>query len=110
MTPNELLSKMGSHPTALLGLRSSEGGASFSDPSLDRWLVVCCLLGRNVDLTLACASARALDEAGLALPSALAKAGPLAVESALVAGGRPAAPPLAFVSRSALRRRVQSCA
>lgn len=94
MTPSELVSKVGSHPTALLGLRGSEGdaedAASFSDSGLDRWLVVCCLLGHNVDPGLACASARALDEAGFALPSALAKAGPLAVEATLVAGGHPA--------------------
>lgn len=93
MTPEQLTSALGSHPTLLLGLRSgqsdADGAPLFSDSALDRWLVACCLLGHNVELARGCASVDALAAAGIAQPSAIAKAGTLAVEAALVAGGHP---------------------
>ena len=68
MTPEELENMLGGHPSAELGLRSHDvglpgNGDAFSDEALDRWLVACCLLGRNVDVRQSCTSVRALDAA-----------------------------------------------
>lgn len=98
MTPEELANEVGCHPSAELGLRSGEIGLSgggdanaFSDEALDRWLVACCLLGHGVDVARSCASVHALEAAGLAMPSAIAKGDALAVESALLSAGHPKA-------------------
>ena len=100
MTPEELTAALGDHPTTELGLRSGpidgpDRTADFGDEALDRWLVACCLLGHNVDAARGCAGVRALEAAGLALPTAIAKAGPLAVESALVSADHPRSEPSA---------------
>jgi len=104
MTSEELTTLLGGHATSELGLRSHASGDSpcdtaefFDDDALDRWLVVSCLLGGNVAPERGYASARALWDAGLALPSAIAKAGPLPVEVALVAAQHPKAEPCAHL-------------
>ena len=96
MTPEQIANALGHHPSAKLGLRSSsaalsdgEDRALFDEEAIDRWLVGCCLLGHNVDVAQSCATLGALAKEGLGLPSAVAKAGRMTVESILVAAHHP---------------------
>ena len=107
MRPEELIEALGGHATALLELRDLRGGEAglpgtdraidlgddagenADENALDRWLIACCLLGGGADMAKGCASVRRLAAAGLALPSEIAKAGPLPVEVALTSAGHP---------------------
>jgi hypothetical protein len=100
MTPEELCEALGRHPMTELSQASAKGlvppnhpadaeTAVFGDADLDRWLVICCLMGGSIDGSQLRASAHALDTAGLATPCAIAKAGVLAVETALTAAEHP---------------------
>jgi hypothetical protein len=105
MTPEELCEALGRHPitdlilpgcdpggaTALPGEGAGEENSPFGDGDLDRWLVICCLMGSALDASQLAASAKALETAGLATPGAIAKAGGSAIELALVAAQHPKA-------------------
>ena len=65
--------------------------APLDDPTLARWLILCCLWGRGADAAQLSRGASRLDAARLGDPTAIAKAGPHAVLQALqgVAPPRP---------------------
>lgn len=105
MTPEELCEALGRHPiTDLILPGGNPGGATplpsaepraeaapLDDSDLDRWLVICCLMGSALDASQLAASAKALETAGLATPGAIAKTGGAALELALAAAQHPKA-------------------
>ena len=94
MTPEELCDALGRHPVSELALLREDpetGAALFQDEDLDRWLVLCCLMGGAADESQLRASVSALADAGLSTPGAIAKSGSLAVEIALTGAKHPRA-------------------
>jgi hypothetical protein len=84
MRASDLVARFGGHPVGKLGidLEASDGPG--------RWLVAACLYGGRIDAEIALAAARALDAAGLADPTSIARARPEALEALLLGSGYPA--------------------
>lgn len=85
MKASDLVARFGGHPVGELGidLETNDGPG--------RWLVAACLYGGRVDARIALAATRALDAAGLADPTSVARARPEALEALLLGAGYPAA-------------------
>ena len=83
MNANDLVARFGGHPVGELGIDLE----TIDGPG--RWLVAACLYGGRIDAGIALAAARALDTAGLADPTSVARARPEALEALLLDAGYP---------------------
>ncbi len=84
MNASDLVARFGGHPVGELGIDLE----TIDGPG--RWLVAACLYGGRIDAGIALAAARALDAAGLADPTSIARARPEALEALLLSACFPA--------------------
>jgi hypothetical protein len=84
MNASDLIARFGGHPVGELGIDLE----TLDGPG--RWLVAACLYGGRIDAEIALAAVRALDAAGLADPTSVARSRPEALEALLLDTGYPA--------------------